>query len=359
MKNKILLITRTTIPYVKELRPLAGSVTACLIMQQLDYWFAKYPDGFYKFMEPCDHPDCEEGKSWTEEIGCSAEEFLAAFDNIGVRYKSKSAFKEAADKFQERFNCSYYDRQERRTWYFRNHQLLDAALDELIGGQGGQPADGEPCSDEGSSPRNRQTRFLGNRHRRVLGNQESRFPGNHQTRFPGDRESRDLEADKDGFSETDSAGFSYITEITSPEITREHTQTQVESPVNSATVRPLAGGGVGVCFKSVYTPEEIYRYVMHCKESGQQIPNPQGLAITLHRTGEADAFIKAYLCPEPSSPPPTTVPDPQCPKCFGCGMEVVPGKGARRCQCRHRGHRDPPGAAPVDHGRRRDALAPS
>jgi DNA replication protein DnaC len=29
--------------------------------------------------------------------------------------------------------------------------------------------------------------------------------------------------------------------------------------------------------------------------------------------------------------------DPEtCPKCFGSGLEIVPGKGARACECRHR-----------------------
>src|SRR2546421_9174523 len=32
--------------------------------------------------------------------------------------------------------------------------------------------------------------------------------------------------------------------------------------------------------------------------------------------------------------------DPVCPLCFGTGMEVVPGKGARRCQCRKRNTRE-------------------
>ncbi len=29
--------------------------------------------------------------------------------------------------------------------------------------------------------------------------------------------------------------------------------------------------------------------------------------------------------------------DEVCPKCFGTGLEVVPGKGARTCECRQRG----------------------
>jgi len=39
--------------------------------------------------------------------------------------------------------------------------------------------------------------------------------------------------------------------------------------------------------------------------------------------------------------PDETVPDPnECPVCFGTGMEVVPGKGARICSCRKLPTRD-------------------
>lgn len=48
--------------------------------------------------------------------------------------------------------------------------------------------------------------------------------------------------------------------------------------------------------------------------------------------------------PDDGSPPATTGPnvttadaadfEPSCPRCFGSGMEVIPGRGARRCGCR-------------------------
>ena len=53
MRNKILTLFRNNVPYIKELRQLSGSVTASILMQQLDYWFEKKPNGFYKFLEPC------------------------------------------------------------------------------------------------------------------------------------------------------------------------------------------------------------------------------------------------------------------------------------------------------------------
>ena len=132
MKNRILHLTRNTIPYVKELHAIAGGVLGCLVMQQLDYWFESHPEGFYKFLEPSDHPAYKEGDSWTEELGMSRHEFRTAFDKIGIRYKSKSDFDQAVDKFQGLFYCSYVDRRSNLTYYFRNHNLVDAALDELL-----------------------------------------------------------------------------------------------------------------------------------------------------------------------------------------------------------------------------------
>lgn len=132
MKNRILHLTRNTIPYVKELHAIAGGVLGCLVMQQLDYWFESHPEGFYKFLEPSDHPAYKEGDSWTEELGMSRHEFRTAFDKIGIRYMSKSDFDQAVDKFQGLFYCSYVDRRSNLTYYFRNHNLVDAALDELL-----------------------------------------------------------------------------------------------------------------------------------------------------------------------------------------------------------------------------------
>ncbi len=95
-------------------------------------WFEGYPEGFYKFLEPSDHPAYKNGDSWTEELGMSRHEFRTAFDKIGIRYKSKSDFDQAVDKFQGLFYCSYVDRRSNLTYYFRNHDLVDAALDELL-----------------------------------------------------------------------------------------------------------------------------------------------------------------------------------------------------------------------------------
>jgi hypothetical protein len=133
MQNKTLAITRGCIPYYKELRQVAGSVTASILMQQLDYWFSKKNgEPFYKFKAPCENEYYKSGDSFTEELGFSIEEFTNAFAKIGFSYKSKTEFENATDKFQGMFYCSYFDRKEGLTFYFRNHELLDTKLNELF-----------------------------------------------------------------------------------------------------------------------------------------------------------------------------------------------------------------------------------
>jgi len=141
MKNKILAITRDTIPYVKHLReiPEVKSCAAAILMQQLDYWFSKSKkDRFFKFLSPCDHPKYSEGDSWTEELGFSEDEFRTAFDCLGVRYKSMKEVSEVQkngqDAFQNMFYLSYTNRIEACTYYMRNNDLVDSILDNLMAG---------------------------------------------------------------------------------------------------------------------------------------------------------------------------------------------------------------------------------
>ena len=118
----------------------------CLVMQQLDYWFENHPEGFYKFLLPSDHPAYKDGDSWTEELGMSVDEFRTAFDKIGHRYKSKSEFDKSEDKFQGKFYCSYVDRRSNLTFYFRKHEAVDAALDELLRVRNPKPSKSRPPS---------------------------------------------------------------------------------------------------------------------------------------------------------------------------------------------------------------------
>ncbi len=186
MKNRILHLTRNTIPYVKELHPIAGSVLGCLVMQQLDYWFEGHPEGYYKFLMPSDHPAYKDGDSWTEELGMSVDEFRTAFDKIGLRYKSKSEFDKAEDKFLGKFYCSYVDRRSNLTYYFRNHDLVDAALDELLSKTNSKSS--KTGKSSAGNPR-RSADFTVNGDSPFTGNRQSQFTANREPLFTGDGES--------------------------------------------------------------------------------------------------------------------------------------------------------------------------
>jgi len=94
-----------------------------LLKGQLNYWFSKKPNGFYKFLEPCNHPLYKAGDSWSEELGISRRVFNAIFDLIGIRYNSKTAFREAKDKFQGKLYASYHDRKTHKMFFIRNAEL--------------------------------------------------------------------------------------------------------------------------------------------------------------------------------------------------------------------------------------------
>lgn len=150
MKNRTLSISRRSIPYIKELRKITGSVTASILMQQLDYWFdERGGNPFYKFLEPCAHQKYKKDDSWCEELGFSPDEFRNAFSKIGVAYKSVDDFDKAKSNgtlFQRLggadggapvgvvFYCYVIDKVNHMTYYHRNHEYVDSALDRLVSG---------------------------------------------------------------------------------------------------------------------------------------------------------------------------------------------------------------------------------
>lgn len=196
MRNRILAITRGSIPYVPELRQIAGSATSTILMQQLDYWFERYPEGFYKFQGPSpDHPAYRAGDSWMEELEFSVAELRTAFDQIGHRHKSKSAWSESLDPFEGKFYCCYTDRRTQLTYYFRNHSKVDAALDTLIAKRSMAPvpaaakapihAKSTPKPPE--MPANRAV-FAGYADSAFTGNAESQFPVNSKGQHPANED---------------------------------------------------------------------------------------------------------------------------------------------------------------------------
>ena len=63
---------------------------------------------------------------------------------------------------------------------------------------------------------------------------------------------------------------------------------------------------------------------------------PSALKAQLHPL----AVVASPATNDSSSPArPEAAPSSVCPRCYGTGMEVVPGRGARRCECRKQGAR--------------------
>ncbi len=75
--------------YYKDLRIVAGSVTATILLSKfLYYWYKNNCKPFYKFIMPSPmNEKYKEGESWSEELCFSYKEFRTAYkrlENVGV-----------------------------------------------------------------------------------------------------------------------------------------------------------------------------------------------------------------------------------------------------------------------------------
>lgn len=154
------------IKFYPGIKSSIGCEKATLILGRLEYWFEKYKNGFYKFVEPCHHPLYREGDSWHEEIGFSRKIFAKAFDLVGVRYKSKSAFMKAGDRFKGKLYASYHDRKTNQTYFVRNHGFASQFIKGLFNKKPTTKTQKLPQStQEDCSPKIRQSSFPNGRSR--------------------------------------------------------------------------------------------------------------------------------------------------------------------------------------------------
>ena len=122
-----------TLKYCPELNTFTGSITASLLLCQLEYWFSKRDSKpFYKFLSPCEDEHYHKGDSWTEELGFTKAEFRTAFRRIGTVYKSKSEFLKSKDPFGDKLYLSYYDRIKKLTYYMRHDKKVDELLENQL-----------------------------------------------------------------------------------------------------------------------------------------------------------------------------------------------------------------------------------
>lgn len=135
--------------FYPSLQAFTGSTISTLIIGKLEFWFSydRYREGFYKFVEPCAHPLYRKGDSWSEELGVSRKLFAKAFDVIGIRYNSKSAYLKAQDKFQGKLYASYHDRKTNRVYFVRNHQFVSQLLERLLKKKAVSPSPKQTCQN--------------------------------------------------------------------------------------------------------------------------------------------------------------------------------------------------------------------
>jgi hypothetical protein len=83
---------KAAITYRPKLSRVLGSVTATILLQQMNYWWGlNQCKPFYKFRSPCGHGAYKEGDSWVEELGFSGDEFDTAIRRIGTRIKPRDS----------------------------------------------------------------------------------------------------------------------------------------------------------------------------------------------------------------------------------------------------------------------------
>jgi len=309
MKNRILAISRNMIPYCKEINTITGGVLATILMQQMDYWFDRKPDGFYKFLEPCNHKLYTPGDSWCEELGFSKTEFRNSFDAIGFRHASKSTFDSDPDKFHGKMYASYVDRRNNLTIYIRNHSLADRALEDLArriispktdtGSAGARNPEQTQVIDfkahhetaftgDLTQPidfkAHHETAFTGNHETASTGNSVSGFTANHETQSPvnqqtgftANRETRSLQITKRDLPYTETTAETTKTDTTT---TTRGEGSSSSKNINIENIQPDAHGDQATALlPDLFYPqvdpleiEEIKRMMSTCPQDFQQL----------------------------------------------------------------------------------------
>ena len=118
-------------------------------------------------------------------------------------------------------------------------------------------------------------------------------------------------------------------EIVAPTESEPNKETHKETHTNTgaaARARPVVGVG------SRFGLQECRRYAEHLKASGQGITNPGGFATKIHRSGEADELIAAFLEPVEAA---KAVDASRCPDCHGTGFYEPGGAGKGVARCTH------------------------
>jgi DNA-binding transcriptional regulator YhcF (GntR family) len=128
------------------------------------------------------------------------------------------------------------------------------------------------------------------------------------------------------------------TDIKESIIKETHTQ---RKKARDAPQKTHAARGVGV--GSRFTIDECRSYAEHLQETGQGINNPGGFAMSIYRSGVADAFIEKFINPVEEAKPQDIN---ACPDCQGTGFFYPHGPEQGVVKCKHERLKNPTGEGP-------------
>ena len=129
-----------TIPYRRRFRKAVGSVTACILLQQMIFRAnGERYEPFYKFRANCEHPWCRKGDSWVEELQFGLREFDDALAKIATKIKNKDKEKEYHKPIDYSLSLSelakqmiiYWTDYNRVTWYWVRVEVVNYVLGEV------------------------------------------------------------------------------------------------------------------------------------------------------------------------------------------------------------------------------------
>jgi predicted transcriptional regulator len=128
------------------------------------------------------------------------------------------------------------------------------------------------------------------------------------------------------------------TDIKESIIKETHTQ---RKKARAAPQKPHAARGVGV--GSRFTIDECRSYAEHLQETGQGINNPGGFAMSIYRSGVADAFIEKFINPVEEVKPQDIN---ACLDCRGTGFFYPHGPEQGVVKCKHERLKNSTGEGP-------------
>jgi hypothetical protein len=127
--SSVLASGQTALKYYPKLNAVTGSVTATLLLCQINYWWhAMGRKPFYKFAAPCQHPYYKPGDSWQEELGFTRREYEGALKRIAIKIGTDDDKRQHLDSAL----VFYWTDGNRMTHWELNEPVFNRVLDEIL-----------------------------------------------------------------------------------------------------------------------------------------------------------------------------------------------------------------------------------